>query len=59
MIANCQSCGIIWTDTRARAKVDPKGLPNQHCIDCVTFEYPLYNQRLEYAKSLKLNKQGK
>lgn len=47
MIAKCNFCEIIWTDTRAITKIDPKSVPSQRCVDCVTFEYPLYTRRRE------------
>lgn len=51
MIYNCKTCGILWTSKNSTDKVDPKRAPSKTCSDCETYDWPIWNKRLEQVRS--------
>lgn len=58
MIANCSSCGTLWTNSGVKARVIPTRMPKQTCPDCRDFDWPNTTKRNEIA-SKSMAKPGK
>lgn len=53
MIYNCTSCGVLWTAKQTKTKVEVRRVPRRICVDCSTYDYPLYTKRkVDAEKSL-------